>query len=197
MTRENWVFTGFGFLLGLVIGGFLLGPRLARSKLAGTPARAQEEVAAPSTAEATASAPAGAPMAAVQQQIAALRQRIESNPADPEPLVQLGNIYMEVSKLPQAIDYYERALRLRENAEVRTDLGICYKQSGQAEKAAENFERAFRDDPQQWQALYNLAIVRAEARRFDEARAAVARLRAMRPADADVEQLERAIAAMR
>ncbi|HEX3109409.1 MAG TPA: hypothetical protein VHU41_09980, partial [Thermoanaerobaculia bacterium] len=35
MSRDNIVYSACGLLLGLVIGSFLLGPKLARSKLAG------------------------------------------------------------------------------------------------------------------------------------------------------------------
>ena len=96
---------------------------------------------------------------------------------------------MDAAKFPQAVDYFERALAVREDPTTRTDLGICYKQSGQPEKAVAAFERAASESPDQWQALYNEAIVLGEMQRWGDARAVAAKLSAMRPNDAQIAQL--------
>lgn len=207
MSRDNVVYTICGLLLGLVIGSFLLGPKLARSKLAGpdqiqsegstapTPAAAPESAAMP--AAAADGAPAGSPMEQVRQQLEMLKKQIEQNPKDFDALVQLGNMYMDVSKFPQAIDYFNRALAVREEPTVRTDLGICYKQSGQNEKARDAFKKVAEEQPDQWQAIYNLAIVDGEMKDYADARAQLAKLKQMRPADPEVLKLEQALAAVK
>jgi len=103
-------------------------------------------------------------------------------------------MYMQVGKYPQSIEYYQRALRVRDDANVRTDLGIAYKESGQQEKALETFRAVERANPGQWQAVYNEVVVLAEMRRFDEARSRFAALRQLRPGDAEVQRLEQALA---
>jgi len=186
MKRDTVVFTICGFALGIVIGTFFIGPHLA--KPASTPTDGAA-IAAEPTAPAASAAPPMAQMDAVRQQLNALKQRIEKDPRDTAALTQLGTMYMDVGKFPQAIDYFERALAVREDPITRTDLGICYKQSGQAEKALAAFRRAASEAPDQWQAMYNEALVLGEMQRWDDARAVAAKLSAMRPGDAQVAQL--------
>ena len=38
MKRDTLIFTACGFLLGLTLGSFVIGPKIAQSKLAGAPA---------------------------------------------------------------------------------------------------------------------------------------------------------------
>jgi tetratricopeptide (TPR) repeat protein len=200
MTRDNIVFTTCGFLLGLVIGGLVVGPRLAQSKLAGAAATTSEPSSATppmaTAPQATSSgAPAGADaMGAVRQQLAALKANVERDPNDASSLIQLGNMYMDAAKYPQAIEYYERGLALHDDPAVRTDLGICYKQAGKLEKAVEAFRRSAADAPDQWQALFNEAIVLGELKRYAEARDVAAKLAQMRPNDPQVQKLTAALA---
>jgi tetratricopeptide (TPR) repeat protein len=191
MKRETWVFTICGFALGLVIGSFLIGPHLARTPLAASGGAAN--AAEPAPQQASAGAPPMAQMNAVREQLAALKQSLEKNPRDVNALTQLGNMYMDAAKYQQAADYFERALAVREDPTTRTDLGICYKQNGQGEKAVEAFERAAAEAPGQWQALYNEAVTLGELQRWSDAKKVAAKLSAMRPGDAQVAQLVQAI----
>jgi len=193
MTRDNIVYSACGLLLGLIIGSFLIGPKLAQSKLAGNTAAAIPGAA--EAAAAPAAATPAAPMEAVRKQLDELKAKIAANPNDFASLVQLGNMYSDVAKFPQAIDYYERALRVREDANVRTDLGICFKQSGRLDEALAAFKKVADESPDSWQAVYNLAIVYGEMRRFDDARAQLAKVKQARPNDPDVAKLEQALAA--
>ena len=191
MKRDTLVFTVCGFVLGLVIGSFLIGPHLASSPLG--PSGGVANAAEPAAPAATAGAPPMAQMNAVREQLAALKQTLEKNPNDVAALIQLGTMYMDAGKYPQAVEYFERALAVREDPTTRADLGICYKQNGQPQKAVEAFARAAAEAPDQWQALYNEALVLGELQRWDEAKAVAAKLSAMRPGDARVAQLVQAI----
>jgi len=205
MSRDNIVYATCGLLLGLVIGSFLLGPKLARSKLAGpdqipSSSSTSAASAAPESAAmpaAPAGGAAGSPMEQVRQQLEMLKKQIEQNPNDFDALVQLGNMYMDVSKFPQAIDYFNRALAVREEPSVRTDLGICYKQSGQMPQARDAFRKVATEQPDQWQAIYNLAIVDGEMKDYTDARAQLAKLKQLRPDDPQVAKLEQALAAVK
>jgi len=187
MKRDTVVFTVCGFVLGLVIGSFLIGPHLGSTSLG--PSGGVANAAEP--------APAGTPpmsqMNAVRERLAALKATLEKEPRNVGALVQLGNMYMDAAKYPQAAEYLERALAVREDPTVRTDLGICYKQDGQLDKAADAFARAASEAPDQWQALYNEAIVLGDLQRWSDARAVAAKLSAMRPNDPQVAQLVQAI----
>ncbi len=194
MTRDNLVFTGFGFLLGLVIGSMVIGPRLASKSAPAAPASEAAPVAA---APQTASAAGANPMGAIFQQISNLKQEIERDPNNVTALMQLGTMYMDAGKFPQAIEYFERALKIRDDAQVRTDLGICYRNNGDAEKSLAQFQQVVQSHPDQWQALFNEVIILAETRRMDEARVELAKLQKLRPGDADVEKLAQSLATAR
>jgi Flp pilus assembly protein TadD len=191
MKRETVIFTTCGFLLGLTLGGLVIGPKIAQSKLAGSAPVAETESAAPAAPAAAApmGAAGGNPMAAVQQQLATLKAAIEKDPKNFDALVQLGDMYMDAAKFPQAIDYLDRALAVHDDANVRTDLGICYKQTGQPASALAEFERAASMAPDQWQPLFNQAIVLNDLHRTDEARVVAAKLQQMKPNDPDVQKL--------
>ena len=197
MTRDNIVFTGFGFLLGLVIGSMVIGPKLAQSKAAPAAtatAAAPEEAPAAAPAPAQAAAAGGSPMGAVFQKINTLKQEIERDPNNAEALSQLGTMYMDAGKFPQAIEYFERALKVREDPQVRTDLGICYRNNNETEKSLAQFRRVVQTNPDQWQALFNEVIILGETRRFDDARKELAKLQQLRPGDPDVQKLADSLA---
>ena len=183
MSRDNLVFTACGLLLGLIIGSFVIGPHLAK------PAAPETVAEVPAAAQ----TPAGNPMEAVRNQIAGLKDQVARDPRNFDALVQLGNMYMDAAKFPQAIDYYQKALAVREEPVVRTDLGICLKQTGQLDQALAAFRRASSEAPQEWQADYNAAIVLADLRRFREARALTAKLKTSHPNEPDVQKLDGAL----
>jgi len=185
MKRETIIFTACGFLLGLTLGSFVIGPKIASSKLAGAPVVAEPASAPP----ASATTATGNPMGAVMQQLASLKEAVAKNPKDADALAQLGDMYMQAAKFPQAAEYLERALAVRDDAALRMDLGICYKQTNQPQKALTEFQRSASMAPDQWQPLFYEAVVLMEMQRMDEARAVAAKVQKMRPDDSDVQKL--------
>src|ERR1700688_2464705 len=101
MSRDNIVFTTCGLILGLIIGSFLIGPRLAPKAASVDAAPAVEAPAGTAPAPATAtSAPAAGggnmqTMNAIREQIASLKAAIERDPKNYDALLQLGNMYMD------------------------------------------------------------------------------------------------------
>ena len=180
MNRDTIVFSICSFLLGLTIGSLLIGPHLARG------GGAQPPPAVPAAIT--------NPMDTIRQQIAQLNAAIKRDPRNFDALAQLGTMYMDAAKFPQAIGYFERALVVREDAGLRTDLGICYKQNGQLGNALAAFHRASAEAPDQWQPLYNEAIILGEMHRFDEARALIPKLQKLRPNDPGVQRLVQVLA---
>jgi Flp pilus assembly protein TadD len=198
MKRETIIFTICGFVLGLTLGSLVIGPKIAQSKLAGASeappaAMGQEPATGQPPAMGQASSPPAAPggnaMAAVMQQLASLKETVARDPNNVEALVQLGDMYMDAAKFPQAAGYLERAIAVRDDANVRMDLGICYKQSAQPERALTEFQRSEKLAPGQWQPLFNEAIILVELRRMDEAKSLTAKLQQMRPDDPEVKKL--------
>jgi len=159
MQRDTLVFSICSFLLGLTIGSLLIGPHLKR--FAGTPAAA--------TAVESAS-PQGNPMEQVRAQLAQLNETVKRDPKNFDALAQLGSMYMMAAKFPEAIDYFERALAVHDDPDLRNDLGTCY---------------------------YDEALRLAQAKRTSEARALMPRLEQLKPGDPDVQRLAQALKAAR
>src|SRR5512132_3331256 len=115
MTKDNIIFAAFSLALRLIICSFLIGPHLAKSPFAPAP------VESPAAAPAPQAAMQGDPnmMERVRQQLDELKTAIERDPNNFDALASLGGMYMDAAKYPQAIEYFERALRVRSDANLR------------------------------------------------------------------------------
>ncbi len=96
----------------------------------------------------------------VLQKLAALEAAVQKEPKNPDLLVQLGNTAYDVEDWNKAIDAYERSLKLKDgDPNVLTDLGVAYRNTGNADKALALFTQAVARDPGHWPAQFNQAIV--------------------------------------
>jgi cytochrome c-type biogenesis protein CcmH/NrfG len=76
-------------------------------------------------------------------------------------LVQIANIQYDLNDFVKASDYYEKARAIKDDSpDVLTDLGVCYKESGNQQKALTLFDKAADMSPEHWQSRYNAAVVR-------------------------------------
>jgi tetratricopeptide (TPR) repeat protein len=114
----------------------------------------------------------------------------------------LADIHYDAAMWKAAAGYYERAAELEPNADVLTDLGVCYRGMGEFDRALESFARAFELDPGHWQSMYNTVIVAAQdVGRFDLAERALAAMAAIDPPPPELdparfEQLRESVAAL-
>ncbi|MGE5718085.1 MAG: tetratricopeptide repeat protein [Acidobacteriota bacterium] len=96
----------------------------------------------------------------VRRKLNDLEAAVAKEPNNAELLVQLGNTAYDVEEWKKAVDAYERALKLRDaDPNVLTDLGVAYRNLGNADKALAMFTQASARDPSHWPAQFNLAIV--------------------------------------
>lgn len=95
-----------------------------------------------------------------QENLAAIKKMIDSNPDDPSLLVKAGNLLFDHDRHEDAVEYYKQALKtIGENPNVLTDVGISYRRLGKPEKAVEYFQRARKADPKHSPSALNLGIV--------------------------------------
>src|SRR5262245_9295727 len=138
----------------------------------------------------------GAPMVA---EINALRERVQKNPADTKAWSRLGNLYQDAGMYQPAIGFYQRVIAIdAKDAAVLTDMGICYQELGQLDRALELFTQAQAADPSNWQSVYNTVVVAGLGLgQFDKADAALARLESVKPDAPRLDELKASLAKAR
>ena len=99
-----------------------------------------------------------------------------SHLAPADAATTLANWNYDRQNWSHAIDYYQQAIALgRDNPDVRTDLGNCFRFLGQPQKALEQYETAQRQNPQHENSLFNQAGLFAEVLHDNERAKAAAR----------------------
>jgi len=128
-------------------------------------------------------------------EINALKERVQKDPKDVQAWSRLANLYQDSGMFEPAIEFYRRASELLpNNANLLTDMGICYQQLKQFDKALELLERAQKADPANWQSLYNIVVVAGlDLGRFEQADAALARLQQIHPDAPNLAELREAL----
>ena len=129
----------------------------------------QATVRAPADPPPAAAAPAGGAesRAAVldETKVNALKAVAERDAANPQPRVELANLYFDAERFDDAITWYEQAVKLNPNdVNVSTDLGISYYYTNQPDKAIDQLNRSLKIDPKHSKTLLNLGIVKAFAK---------------------------------
>lgn len=156
MRKDSVVFGVAGIFFGLLVG-WIIGSQQATGGVTATaPAPAQQAQAAPA---------AQAPPPFDESAAAALKVTAERNPSDAETRVQLGNMYFDGERYPEAVQWYEAALKVNpKHVNASTDLGIAYYYSNQPDRALAQFDRSLALDPKHSKTLLNQGIVRAFAK---------------------------------
>jgi cytochrome c-type biogenesis protein CcmH/NrfG len=139
----------FGLLVGWIIGSQQGGGR---------------PPAAPAAAAAPASAGGGqpAPPPLDESRASALKVTAQQNPSDAVTRVQLGNMYFDAGRFPEAVDWYQQALKINpKDVNASTDLGISFYYMNDPDKALAQFDTSLAIDPKHAKTLLNIGIVRA------------------------------------
>jgi tetratricopeptide (TPR) repeat protein len=97
-----------------------------------------------------------------QNEIRFLQDAAKHDPNNVAIWINLGNVFMDNARYPEAIDAYEKALVLSpENTDVRVDMGTCYRRVGKYDRAVEEFRKAITIDACHPFAHRNLGVVLA------------------------------------
>ena len=165
-TQDTWsnvqayTLAVFCLILGVALGYLFRGSASPGAESPPSPAAG----AAPSTAaqQMVAQQQAAAQQKAMlDQAVAPLLSALQSNPDDFDTLVKVANLYYDGQQFPEAVKYYERAVKLQpKNADVLTDYGTSIWYTGNADKAIEEFQTALKYQPGRASTLFNLGIVR-------------------------------------
>jgi tetratricopeptide (TPR) repeat protein len=95
-----------------------------------------------------------------RQRIADAQQHAAVEPDNATTWIDLGNAYYDAGLANQAIEAYDRALKLKPNdSNVLNDQGAMYRQAGDTQRALANFEKALAIDPNNLEGLYNMGYI--------------------------------------
>ena len=109
--------------------------------------------------------------------------------------VQLGKLYLEAERFPDAVKWYEQALALDpKNVEISTELGEGYIYTNQTDRALKQFEHSLSIDPRHIKTLINQGAVYAYGKQdFDEAEKSWQKVVDLAPGTTEAQMAQRAI----
>jgi tetratricopeptide (TPR) repeat protein len=140
-----------GALFGIIVG-YMLG--VSQKEAGPLPVAAQTTAAAP------------APVAiANEQELQGWRNVLATDPKNVRANTELANRLYDAGRYAEAIPYYQQAFAGDpKNVAVSTDLATAMYYAGRADDALAQFGRSLAIDPKHAQTLFNLGIVKRDAR---------------------------------
>ena len=133
----------------------------------------------------------GAMPPAAMAEVQKLREYVATHPKDADAVLKLANLNFDINNWARARDLYTQYLGLRDpDPDVLTDLGSCYRQLRQFDKALEQVRRAEQVAPKHWKSLFlETVILGFDLNQSDAADKVFARLQAAAPGQPEVAQL--------
>jgi cytochrome c-type biogenesis protein CcmH/NrfG len=139
-------------LLGVITGYLLHPPKPAATKLQqGYPQAVDTMNAAPPT-------PDQLKHMAEKMAEPALAE-LQKDPNNADLLAKVAGTYFRAHQFPLAVDYYERAIKIKPTAEGFVSLSNSYHYTGSDDRAFDALNRALQIDPRSGNALYNLGLL--------------------------------------
>lgn len=192
MKTDALAFGIAGIAFGL-IAGWMIGTQYA-------PAPATAGAASASASAPAAAAPATPATPVLDQaRVQALTAQAEQAPTNAAPRIELGNLYFDAERYPDAIRWYREAVALAPtDVNVSTDLGVSYYYSQRYDEALAQFDQSLRIDPSHLKTLLNQGIVRAFGKQdLQGAEASWSRVLAAAPDSPEAQSAKRALDAMK
>lgn len=95
-----------------------------------------------------------------------LLDKLKSNGDDAQLLAEIGNVYRSAHQFKDAAEYYEKSLHIRpKNVAIRTEMASCLYYTGDVNGALSQLEQSLRDDPKNANALFNLGVIKWDAKK--------------------------------
>jgi len=148
--------TGLAGVLFGVIVGYMLGVSRSATMGAGS-------LPVTASAQQAASAPAGTRLN--EQELQGWRNILATDPKNVRANVELANRLYDAGRYSEALPYYQQAIALEpKNVSVSTDYGTALYYAGRADEALAQFDKSLSIDPRHGQTLFNVGIVKRDAR---------------------------------
>lgn len=89
---------------------------------------------------------------------------LKSDPNNLELLAKAASVSMKAGEVKSAIEYYDRSLKLKEDPEVRVNLGNAYAYSSEPDLALQELATVLKEDPKNDKALFNTGMIRLRSK---------------------------------
>jgi cytochrome c-type biogenesis protein CcmH/NrfG len=153
LSKESLVVGIAGVFFGL-LAGWIIGSQQGSGRPAPPPAVASA-ASAPSSGQ-------QAPPAFDEARASALKTTAQQNASDVATRVELGNMYFDAGRFPEAVEWYQQALKIQpKDVNVSTDLGISYYYMNDPDRALAQLDKSLAIDASHAKTLLNIGIVRA------------------------------------
>ena len=159
MKLESVIFAISGIFFGLIAGWIIGSQQASLAPRSAAPAARSAPQSEPSS-----SAAPGTPAPAIldEAKVQALRNVVDRDPKNAVARAQLGNVYYDAGRYPDAIKWYAESLALDpNNVDVSTDLGVSYYYNNEPDLAIKQLEHSLQVDPKHTKTLLNIGVVRA------------------------------------
>ena len=114
---------------------------------------------------ASAAQAAAAPALVTEQELQGWRNILASDPKNLRANVELANRLYDAGRYGDALPYYQQAYTLDpRNVGVSTDFATALYYAGRTDEALAQFDRSLAIDPRHGQTLFNIGIVKRDAR---------------------------------
>src|SRR4051812_18780103 len=124
MKLESVVYAVSGALFGLIVGWIIGGQQ---AQLAPRPVTRQTDAGPPAAPASAPETPAPAPAVLDETKVRALENVAEKDPKNAVARAELGNLFYDSGRYPDAIKWYEQSLAINpKDVNVSTDLGVSY-----------------------------------------------------------------------
>jgi cytochrome c-type biogenesis protein CcmH/NrfG len=140
-----------GVMFGIIVG-YMLG--VSQASVGSTPvaAASAQTVAAPATA-------------VNEQELQAYKNVLASDPKNVRANAELANRLYDAGRYTEAVPYYQQAFTLDpSNVSVSTDLATALYYAGRPDEALAQFDKSLALDPKHAQTLFNIGIVKRDAK---------------------------------
>ncbi len=95
-----------------------------------------------------------------------LLEKLKTDPANPDLLAEIGTAYQAAHQFKEAAGYYEKSLAINpKNVVIRTEIASCLYYDGNVDGALAQLEQALKDDPKNANVLFNLGVMRLDAKK--------------------------------
>jgi len=99
------------------------------------------------------------------QELQGFKNVLASDPKNVRANVELANRLYDAGRYAEAVPYYQQAFTIDpRNVSVSTDLATALYYAGKPDEALSQFDKSLSIDPKHGQTLFNLGIVKRDAR---------------------------------